>query len=246
VQGQVNGLVPSKKILGFVQVAPTGIPLTPTAFAQLLNYQQGSIGGAVNCIIDIGLNGQQMRVNRVDVNISTDASNTNPVFAAAARGNTILPKEGSWSMVTHIASTGEVTALPQGVTVPLIRIGKLDVNLNFPVDGLLRIANPTELLRLPATDTINYGFLQSTNTQKALFLTPAYQKLINTTDVGKLMSKTPPLFADAYRIMNAKGIFPNIGDAVNNYGDAIALAQNFASNAATDAGKQLLELMQIN
>ncbi len=246
VQGQVNGRVPSKKILGFVQVAPTGIPLTPTAFAQLLNYQQGSIGGAVNCIVDIGLNGQQLRVNRIDVNISADASNANPVFVAAARGNAILPKEGSWSMVTHLAKTGEVTSLPEGVTVPLIRIGELDIDLNYPDNDLLRIANPTELLRLPTTDTINFGFLQSTNTQKALFLTPAYQKLASATDVGKLMSKTPPLFADAYRIMNAKGIFPNIGDAVNNYGDAIALAQNFASNAATDAGKQLLELMQIN
>ena len=246
VQGQLNGLVPSKKILGFVQVAPTGIPLTAAAFNQLLSYQNNSIGGPVNCIVDIGLNGQQMRVNRIDVNTSVDASNSSPVFVVAARGNTILPKEGSWSMVTHLAKTGEVTPLPDGVTVPLIRIGKLDTNLSYPVDGLLRIANPTELLRMPNATTINYGFLQSTNTQKALFLTPAYQKLLNITDVGKLMSKTPPLFADAYRIMNAKGIFPNIGDAVNNYGDAIALAQNFASNAATDAGKQLLELMQIN
>ncbi len=246
VQGQVNGLVPSKKILGFVQVAPTGIPLTANAFNQLLSYQNGSIGGPVNCIVDIGLNGQQLRVNRIDVNTSADATNTNPVFVAAARGNVILPKEGSWSMVTHLAKTGEVIPLPQGVTVPLIRIGELDVNINFPTDGLLRIANPTELLRLPTTDTVNFGYLQSTNTQKALFLTPAYQKLTDPTVIGKLMSKTPPLFADAYRLMNAKGIFPNIGDAVNNYGDAIALAQNFISNAATDGGKQLLELMQIN
>jgi hypothetical protein len=246
VQGQVNGLVPAKQILGFVQVAPTGIPLTPTAFAQLLLYQNGSIGGPVDCIIDIGLNGQQMRVSRVDVNYSVDASNTNPVFTAAARGNTILPNDGSWSMVTHIAKTGDVIPLPDGVTVPLIRIGEMDVNLNFPTDGLLRIANPTELLRLPTTDTINYGFLQSTNTQKALFLTPAYQKLTDPTITGTVMSKTPPLFADAYRLMNAKGIFPNVGDAVSNYGDAIALAQNFVLNAATDGGTQLLELMQIN
>ncbi|MEP6465564.1 MAG: hypothetical protein ABJB05_04635 [Parafilimonas sp.] len=245
IQGQVNGRVPSKKILGFVQVAPTGIPLTPTAFAELLNYQNGSIGGAVNCIVDIGMNSQQLRVNRIDINISADASNTNPVFVAAARGNAILPKEGSWSMVTHLAKTGEVTPLPTSITVPLIRIGELDINLNYPVNGLLRIANPTELLRLPSTGTINYGFLQSTNTQKVLFLTPAYQTIAKTA-TGKLLSKTPPLFADAYHLMNTKGIFPNIGDAVNNYGDVVALSSNFVSNAATDAGKQLLELMQVN
>ncbi len=250
VQGQVNGRVPSKKVLGFVQVAPTGIPLTPTAFAELLNYQQGSIGGPVNCIVDIGMNSQQMRVNRVDVNIVDTA---NPVFSAAIRGNVILPKEGSWSMVTHLAKTGEVTPLPESITVPLIRIGELvlknpsdpNSDLTYPTDGLLRIANPTELLRLPTTDTINYGFLQSTNTQKVLFLTPSYQTIAKTA-TGKLLSKTPPLFADAYHLMNTKGIFPNIGDAVNNYGDVVPLTSNFASNAATDAGRQLLELIQVN
>ena len=254
IQGQVNNLVPSKKILGFVQLLPIGIPITPTAFANLLNYQNGSIGGAVNCIVDIGLNGQQLRVNRIDVNTSVDASNVSPVFVVAARGNAILPKEGSWSMVTHLANTGEVVPLPTGVTVPLIRIGELVLKdptdptsvLIFPTDGLLRIAAPTELLRLPNTNTINFGFLQSTNTQKVLFLTPAYQKLTDPTITGTLLSKTPPLFADAYRIMNSKGIFPNIGDAVTNYGDVIALAGNFVSNAATDAGIQVLEIMQIN
>jgi len=61
--------------------------------------------------------------------------------------------------------------LPQGITIPLIREGKIYLdafsNLNYSVNNLLRIANPSEILRLPAEDTINYGFLQSTNTQKS-------------------------------------------------------------------------------
>ena len=61
----------------------------------------------------------------------------------------------------------------------------------------------------PVDDTINYGFLQSTDTQKALFLTPAFEQGVQT-----LFSKTPPLFVDAFRIVNSKAIFPNIGDAV--------------------------------
>ncbi len=44
VQGQINGRVPSKKIVGFVQLAPTGIPLTAKAFNDLLALQLGSIG----------------------------------------------------------------------------------------------------------------------------------------------------------------------------------------------------------
>ena len=246
VQGQSGGLVPGKKILGFVQLAPRGIPLTPQGFQALLARQFGSIGGPIDCIVDIGKNGQKMRINWVDVNNSTDATNTKPVFAAAIRGNVILPKDGSWSMVTHAQATGDVTPLPDAVTVPLIRIGELAADLTYPDTDLLRIANPTELLRAPMNDTVNFGFLQSTNTQKVLFLTPSFAKQLTDTVPGKLLSKTPPLFADAYRIISSKGIFPNIGDALSNFGDAIALTKDFVKNPLTDGGTQVLELMGIN
>ena len=63
------------------------------------------------------------------------------------------------------------------------------------------------------------------------------------------MSRTPPLFADAFRIVNSKAIFPNIGDAVSNFGDVISLLKNgneFEQGTLTDAGKKALKLMQIN
>lgn len=246
VQGHASGKVASKNMLGFVQILPVGIPLTPDAFQQLLTYQNGSIGGPVNCTVDIGLNNQLMRVHRVDVNNSTDASGTNPVFVGAIRGNVTLPKEGSWGMVTHQANTGEITAIPKGTTVPLIRIGALDANLNYPVNGLLRIANPTELLRAPGPNAVNFGFLQTTHMEKALFLTPSYQNFANSTPNGKLLSRTPPLFADAYHLMNCTGLFPNVADALSSFGDAIPLENNFNQNALTDAGTNVLELMQIN
>ena len=252
VQGAVNGRVPSKKMRGYVQLAPMGIPLSDDALENLHILQGGSIGGPVDCVVDIGKNAQLMRLNRIDSNNGKDAAGTKPVFSAAGRGNVILPKEGSWSMVMHEHDSGDVTPLPENVSVPLIRIGelqKIGSNLKVnpkPDNELLRIANPTELLRQPTNGTINFGYLQTTDTQKALFLTPAYQKLQNLADVAKLMSKTPPLFADAYRTVSAKGIFPNIGDAVTSFGDAIALDSNFAKNAITDAGKQVFELLQIN
>ncbi len=247
IQGQINNRVPGKKILGFVQLAPRGIPLTPEAFYKLLERQFGSIGGPIDCTVDIGKSGQKLRVNTVDVSNSVDKSNTSPVFAAAVRGSVILPKDGSWSMVTHSFATGDVTPLPDTQTVPLIRIGELDTDLKYPTKDLLRIANPPELLRDPLSETVNFGFLQSTGTQKALFLTPAFETRTSATLPGKLLSKTPPLFADAYRLINSKSIFPNIGDAVTGFGDAIALAKNFAESATlVDGGKKVLELMGIN
>ncbi|MHB8628174.1 MAG: hypothetical protein ACYDEO_18455 [Aggregatilineales bacterium] len=246
VQGQVGGRVPSKKILGFVQLAPRGIPLTPAEFQALLDRQTGSIGGPLDCVMDIGGSGQKFRVSRFDVNSSVDAAGTQPVFVAASRGSVVLPKDGSWSLVTHARGTGDVTPLPTSVTTPLIRIGELDRNMAFPDTDLLRIANPADLLRAPGNATINFGFLQSTNTQKVLFLTPAFAKQVVATTPGKLLSKTPPLFVDAYRLISSKAIFPNIGDAESTFGTAIALTQNFATNALKDGGKQVLELMGIS
>jgi hypothetical protein len=246
VQGQVGGRVPSKKILGFVQLAPSGIPLTPQEFKSLLDRQGGAIGGPLDCVLDIGKSGQKFRVNRLDVNSSVDDTGTQPVFVAAARGNVVLPKDGSWSMVSHTRSTGEVTPLPNSTSIPLIRIGELAQDLTYPDTDLLRIANPADLLRAPISATINFGFLQSTNTQKVLFLTPAFARQLTDTLPGKLLSKTPPLFVDAYRLTSSKAIFPNIGDAENAFGSAITLTQNFAMNALTDGGKQVLELMSIS
>jgi len=66
VQGQVGGRVPAKKILGFIQITPEGIPITPATFQALLQRQLGSIGGPVDCVMDIGLSGQKFRVSYVE------------------------------------------------------------------------------------------------------------------------------------------------------------------------------------
>ena len=246
IQGTVQGRVPGKKILGFVQIAPRGIPLTPAKFQALLARQLGSIGGPLACTMDIGKSGQKLRITAIDVNAAVDADGVSPIFVAAARGHVILPKEGSWSMVSHARGTGDVTPLPDHVSVPLIRAGKMNDDLSVPDTALLRIANPRDLLRAPTDDTINFGFLQSTNTQKVLFLTPAFAKQASDTVPGKLLSKTPPLFVDAYRLVGSKAIFPNIGNAETDFGSVIALPQNFVQSALQDGGTKVLELMHIS
>jgi hypothetical protein len=261
VQGAVNGRVPSKGIMGFVQLAPRGIPLSVDALVKLLNYQPTPIGGPVDCIVNIGGNGQNLRVNRFDVSNSVDTNGVDPVFAVSARGSVILPKEGAWSMTQHSRGTGEVTPLPQQLAVPLIRSGVIQYQLSSdsggdvyklvtpdPTASLLRFANPLDLLRTPGADTVNYGFLFTTDTQKALFLTPAY-KLLGAGDQPTLLSKTPPLFVDAFRIVDSKAIFPNVRDADTVFGDAINLysqGTEFVQNTLTDGGKNVLNLMQIN
>ncbi|TSJ41013.1 hypothetical protein FO440_14870 [Mucilaginibacter corticis] len=253
IMGQTTYGVVSKKILGYVQTAPTGVPLTVSQFRGLLQKQGGSMGGDIDCVVDINKSGQQMRLNRFDVSSSVNAGG-GIAFVLAARGHVILPKDGSWGMVQHAVGTGEVTPLADDVTVPLIRIGKwvrdTVIDINAVNNNLLRVANPADILRDVNAQTINFGFLQSTATQKALFLTPAF-------GLGQsiLMSKTPPVFADAYRLMTGKGIFPNIGDADTGFGKAMALVTGVDKNGAKvtaftqsvlqDGGKKVWELMEV-
>ena len=46
-------IVQSRKMMGYVQLAPSSILLPARIFADLLNFQNGSLGGPVDCIIDI-------------------------------------------------------------------------------------------------------------------------------------------------------------------------------------------------
>jgi len=253
VQGHVNKRVVSTKVMGYVQLAPQGIPLTPDQFTNLLKLQGGKIGGNLDCIVDINKSKMQMRVSGYDMNISVNKTG-NPVFVAAVRGNILLPKDGSWSVVMHNTGTGDVTPLPETSPVPLIREGIWDPLKVVPPSSetgrLLRIAHPLEILRNAQSETNNFGFLQSTGSQKALFLTPSFGR-----NVEKILSKTPPVFADAFRLMTGNGIFPNIGDAVTNFGKALPMLTGkdsignvvnaFTQNALQDGATKVLELMEV-
>lgn len=243
LKGKARKLVASKAILGFVQLKPLGQPLTVETLHGLIE-RQGTIGAPIDCVIDIGKTGQQMRVNRFDVSNSVAADGASKIFVVSARGSVVLPKEGSWGLVKHEHETGEVSPVPQELSVPLIRAGKLTrqgeelAPLPKPENELLRIANPTEILRSPQNGTINYGFLFTSDTQKALFLNPAFKASI----AKSLLSKTPPLFADAFRLVNSKAIFPNIGNAVTNIGDCISLDQGGSKLKKVGDTYQLLQI----
>jgi hypothetical protein len=216
VQGaDSNGRVPSKQMIGYVQLSPRGEPISPALFNQLLASQAGSLGGPVDCIVDIGKSGQKMRVTRVDVSNSVDGGGVNPVFAGTARGTVILPKDGSWSIVQHNMATNSVSAVDNNAAVPLIRIGQLLANGTSEYDAQqIRLANPADLLKAPDANTVNYGLLQNTATQKVLYQLPAYTK--NAKQLQSKGNKFPlAKFADAFHLVNSTGIFPNPTDIPN-------------------------------
>ena len=209
--GGMDGRVPSKGILGYVQLKPRGEPLSPAALRELLDFQFGSIGAAVDCEIDVAGSGQGMRVSRVDISPSVDAGGGSPIFVVAARGALVLSSGGAWSVVRHDQGSGEVSPVDANARVPLIRRGRLNPAAGTTDAGpadLFRVANPIDLVRPLASDSRNYGLLQTTGTQKALFRQPSFQQGVDQ------LQGAPPDYADAYRLVNTKGIFPNVQDAV--------------------------------
>jgi hypothetical protein len=189
-------IVQSRRMLGYVQIAPSAIALPAHVFAELLHFQNGSLGGPVDCIIDIAQSKQRMRVQRVDVSAAPDNSGHN-VFVTAARGALILPADGAWSVVKQQTDTGDVKPIPPLESVPLI---KPNASLNF------LLQNPADVYT-PTSQT-HYGVVQSTGTQKLLFDVPQF-----SPGVAKLKS-AQTYFADAYKLLNSKGVFPNVANAL--------------------------------
>jgi hypothetical protein len=197
IQGGNNNRLPAQRMLGFIQISPRGIPISAEDFAALLKENQG-LGGPVDGLIDIAASGQHMRVNRVEVQPSQEAGKI--VFVAAAKGTPVLPKDGSWSLVMHKKASDEV--LPIGNSgVPLIRRGLHNMAINAP----LELTDPVELFNTnPEDRATQFGFLQNTDTQKVLFRNPFFAA------GQKLLQSSKPDLADAYRLLDSKGIFPKL------------------------------------
>lgn len=250
IQGATNGRVLGQRMLGYLQIAPRGVFIDAGHFADLLDEMNG-LGGPVDCMVNINSSKQKMRITRVEVNPSRDAAN-NLVFVTAAKGSPVLPKDGSWSVVTHDLSTKEVTPLSGNDVIPLVREGLRNFNnnaLTYTQEKLkaINIAHASELFKALENRAKQFGFLQSTGENKVLFRNPLFDK-----GIEKLKGSIPDI-ADAYRLMNSKGIFPKveglpkldeIGDAANKFGvKIIEQGYQVLNNTVTNATQKIKQLL---
>lgn len=197
VSGAEQGMVPSRRQRGFVQLSPYQKPLTPQQFYDLL-ATEGPLGGSIDCVVDVGQSGQHMRVVHVDVKGVDDPAGK--VFVSVAHGSLALPKEGAWSLAKRGTAGSEIVSLDEDGALPLIREGRLSVTPTQPY----RFADPADIKRPDSPDT-DYGLLQSTGSQKLLFLRPTI-----TPSDPHIRSSINPFFADSYAILGSKSIFPAV------------------------------------
>jgi hypothetical protein len=199
-RGATGGTVSSIDQLGFVQLAPSGRPLSPEEYADLI-ADQGPLGGPVDCVADIGESGQQMRITRVDVT-SARTPGGQIQFVAAARGSLLLPPSGQWSAVrTPTDGSKESVAVDRESGIPLVRHGLagLDDTLNT---APYKFTDPAFLLDAAAA-TVEYGLIWSTGMQRVLFSRAKIDR-----GSRAITGERKPLLADAYALVSSPGIFP--------------------------------------
>jgi len=201
IRGQINGTnrVPSIDQIGFVQRAPKGYPLVPRHLAEIFE-DEGPMGGAVDCEIEIAGSGQRMRVVRVDVDAAEPVPAAVPEFAAAARGALALPDDGAWSVARRRIAGEEYEPVDPIVGTPLIRQGRASNPAASSVWH--RFSDPQDLLR-ESSPEFEFGLLQSSDGHQFLFPRPRIQaggSAITTTEKS--------LLADAYARSTAAGLFP--------------------------------------
>jgi hypothetical protein len=197
VQTGANNLghVPTPDVVGYVQLQPSGVPLTPGQLDDLV-AAQGAAGGAVDCVFTVGASQLQMRTGSFAAN-RTETGGGSPQLAVAARGSVILPQTGQWSFTYRLSSETEPHALDPNAAIPLIQ--------QNPVGGSEQpylFADPVDLFQ-PATPAAEYGILQSSDTQRLLVRAPRIQPgqtAVTSTDAF--------LLADVYALAGSVALFP--------------------------------------
>ena len=207
----VENKVTGRHFKGYLQISPTGIPIPARVLKEVLNKTQNPISGNIDVLLPIEKTLQKFKANAVQVKPSTEETTGKICFVGEVKGSVILPPDGSWSVVEVDKSSGTVQNLAAGTSVGLIKDGlrpKNNGNQYISNSNKTMLAFP-DFLKNPATFKKTYGLLQNTDTQKLLLKSVEYVK--GQTDK---YTSDPALLADCWRLMNSKGPFPNINDAI--------------------------------
>ncbi len=223
LDGQVDGNIFSRGILGFIQLEPkpdtTVEPWLPrllsVAALRKLITDQGAIGGPIDTMLNVGSSGLRFRAARFEVDV-TDNGGT-PNFIGLVRGQPALPNNGSWSVV-KMAAPGNTTDPQEAVTADVSRGTPVFIenswlppsgnvmNVSGPA-GPYRFADPVDLF-VPQP-RFDYGFMQNTGSQAFL-----YRRPVIVSGTNEISSNLKPAFADPFAMLTSKGVFPPVANAV--------------------------------
>jgi hypothetical protein len=199
---------PEKRVLaigqlGFVQRIPLKVgaattvgPLNAAQLQELLT-KYDPVGGPIDCTVDIGGSGQQMRLTGLFCTPAPKPGGTE--FAVACYGTLAVPRNEPWS-VARITNGQDVSPVDAHRGLPLVRLGGTP---RIPPSGNYRIADPNDLLN--GSPSIDYGMQLTTGTHRLLFLRPEIAE-----GGTRIMGALKPVLADPYSLVGCGGLFPPI------------------------------------
>lgn len=226
-------LVPSRDLVGYVQLSPVYDPLAPGNLGYLpglsqlssLITQTGPFTPDLPCVLAIASLGAQpgvgLRCTTAEVNIAINGTNS-PAVSVAVRGAPQLPRDGAWGVGKRASFEPAPHLLPPNASIPLVQ--------NATDTAAWHFADTTDVLQLSTPDTL-YSFLQATGTQKVLFEQPNVPQAGVTTGAGQapgLQLPAAPSFGDMGSLLNATGIFPDIANALSLATGAVEQIENLA------------------
>jgi len=224
IQGSGPQGVAARDQVGYVQLTNI-LPMTPDQYSELLVYA-GTLGGAIDCTVDVGASGQKMRVGRIGVAATPGMGG--PEFAMAAWGSPLFPTGGTWSFLRQRSPTEAPSAVDLQLGVPLVRAGAAN---GPPSSAPYRFADPQDVLT-PESPNADYGIVHSTGTQRTYFPRPKIE-----LGSHQITSARAPFLADPYSLGTAISLFPQLGVTIPfpnaNYSLDIASDGNYALHLPT-------------
>ncbi|MCC2591138.1 hypothetical protein [Chryseobacterium sp. MFBS3-17] len=205
--------VTGKRFKGYLQVKPEGVPVPARILKDILNKSQNPVSGDIDTLLPVERSLQKFKSNAVEVNASYQNDSTAAItFVASVKGSVILPPDGSWSVVEVDKGSGTVQNLKTGTTVGLVKDGLRPKNHGNPFTlntTKTLLAFPDGLKNSASSFSKTYGLLQNTETQKLLLNAVQYVK-----GQPEKYTSDPALLADSFRLLNSKGPFPNLSEAI--------------------------------
>ena len=233
VDGKQVTLVPSRDLVGYVQLSPVYDPTVVTDYqphrAQMVSLiaQTGPLTPNLPCVMAVAslgsLPGVGLRCTNIEVNMATAGPDA-PAVAVAVRGAPQLPRDGAWSVGKRGRSGPAPQLLPPNASLPLVQ--------NQGDLSAWHFADTTDVLQLDNPDIL-YSFLQSTGTQKVLFERPTVPQAGVASGGGGqapgIQLPSPPSFGDMGALLNATGLFPDIANALSLNTGVVEQIENLAS-----------------
>jgi hypothetical protein len=204
VKGAAAAGVPARDQIGYVQLTPAASgSLTSVQYEQLIQ-KAGPLGGAIDCVLNVGASAQLMKLGRVGVGVTQGMGG--PEFVMTAWGSPQFPQGGQWSFLRQTGAGSAPEVVDKDLGVPLIRAGAAPVAP--PLTSPYRFADPVDL-STPTAPASDYGIVHATGTQRVFFPRPKIE-----ANSDRITSTRPPFLADPYSLANSVGFFPRIDAAV--------------------------------